>query len=548
MLQSLRLTRRNVSTVTTKIQQRRDRYLRSTFPEYSPNDPAAVSRGRRLGGLYQDPSRPVPKLDGSERFDEVDLESLLTPSEPLIPQTHVSEKRRQKVKQLLKATDHAVQSNRVIPKRIPHSPRVTRSPDGLLFPLMLPDTTSPTDQSLLPPPPSCSPIQWPSSTRFVELHGLTTASVVSTSLEEYRLARSTSILFDTSFNQIMDFYGQDVELTLDHFVAAPLRLLHVGGCVFSPLVDTKGYVLTTATVVKLGPTKFRVITPGNNRESVFRYISQFVVYSRQTGLDVHVTESRPSGIVELRGPETVARLIEWFRRSEINRVYLGSSEFGPLIPKLDFLTSQPHLSAVEFIDDGGGSISLIRHDDNKFTMTLSDSSNLESLTSTFPLGGVYTLDMLRMEQGIPRAGVDIPVGKHSPVRAGLEQWIDMKKVREKILFGHVRIAKELLGGTTGFKRIQLVSSKYVYGGCRILSAPQRFPIGEITSCAWIPELKARVCHAQIKAEYAVPGTQVLVNIPNLIPEKINPKFKKRIVKQGNLQSVFRNLVVAHLRV
>jgi glycine cleavage system aminomethyltransferase T len=94
--------------------------------------------------------------------------------------------------------------------------------------------------------------------------------------------------------------------------------------------------------------------------------------------------------------------------------------------------------------------------------------------------------------------------------------------------------------------VGLVASKYIYGGCRILSAPHRHPIGEVTSCAWSPLLQRRVCQALIKPEFAVSDNPVLVTVPQEVPESIDARFKRRITKQGSLQNVFRKLVPARV--
>ena len=149
-----------------------------------------------------------------------------------------------------------------------------------------------------------------------------------------------------------------------------------------------------------------------------------------------------------------------------------------------------------------------------------------------------------MEQGEVRPGIDVTSDVCSPVRASLGSKIDLKKVREKVLFGHDRINRELAGHAKVPFRVGIVADQYVYGGCKLLSSPHRFPVGELTSCAWNPALQKRVCQGYIKPEFAVAGTQVLVNVPSAVPEAIDVRFKKRIAKQGAFQNVFRKLVGA----
>ena len=185
---------------------------------------------------------------------------------------------------------------------------------------------------------------------------------------------------------------------------------------------------------------------------------------------------------------------------------------------------------------------ITRLPNDRFLIALLGEEGKEFIQALGPFGGSYALDILRMESGDIRPGSDIPP-LTTPIAASLRHLVDQRKVREKILFGHERIAKELLKEPP-HKRVGLVASKYVYAGCRILSAPHRAPIGEITSCAWSPVLKKRVCQAYIKPEFAIEHNPVLINIPHEIPESIEYRFRRRIVKQGNLQSVFRRLIPA----
>ncbi len=44
-------------------------------------------------------------------------------------------------------------------------------------------------------------------------------------------------------------------------------------------------------------------------------------------------------------------------------------------------------------------------------------------------GGLFCLDILRMEAGLPRVGADLPVGLYTPIRAALAWTLDQSKMR-----------------------------------------------------------------------------------------------------------------------
>lgn len=147
--------------------------------------------------------------------------------------------------------------------------------------------------------------------------------------------------------------------------------------------------------------------------------------------------------------------------------------------------------------------------------------------------GLFALDMLRMEAGFPRAGVDM---NHltTPVRASLAWCVDQSKLRNHILFGWQRIFTEL-AKPPSHRRIGLVVDSTsrggrVYAGCQILSSPQRRPIGEITSVAWSPTLKRKVAMGYVSPDYAYHAEPILVRIPLAVPEGVTKDRKKALLR------------------
>ena len=327
---------------------------------------------------------------------------------------------------------------------------------------------------------------------------------------------------------------------MDHFVTAAIAPLKPGDSTVTCIVDTKGYILTTAVVTRSDDSGFSIIMDGNNRESVYRYLAQYVVYSRQSGMDVAIRPETSSAVLSIHGPDAGSKLTAAFAAHPIDSITLGS--VTP-VPSIALIEQMPNMSSITVALTNGHSVTIQHHTD--YYILIFGTSGPSDFVTNFlrtlqvPCGGAYALDMVRMEQGVPRCETDLPTT--TPVRASLGWTVDMSKVRDKLFFGHERIASELAKGVN-HRRVGLVASKYVYGGCRVLSAPHRYPIGEVTSCAWSPILRKRVCQAYIKPEYVVDGNAVLINVPNEVPDTIDVAFKKRITKQGAMQNVFRKLV------
>ena len=572
--------------MTTKLQKRRDNFLREKHPEYKGNSSHASTeetprRGRRLGGSFADPSRPILKLDGSESFCDSktrgELEEIFVSrleesrNNPQALSETVSEfherinyfadtrepvsAQRDRVIKSMSSVDYQVLSgdsslpdahhHRILTKNKfitaslagTHSQRSPRSSSQALAIPRETDNTFPIlreEQDMFPETAFHESVMTrdfvSQSLSMVDIHNTSVPAVVRGTLTEYKAAKTDSIIFDVSYKRKFNISGSDAVLAMDHFISAPVRNLAIGDATHACILDTKGYIMSLCLVSRLAAGAYSVVIDGNNTDSVFRYMAQYIVYSRQSGLDVSLQAIATGGTFIMYGPNTLKKL----RDAIDEKLFLGSDL--PL-PSTDHILGMPPMCTIttDFFH-------LTRLSKDRFLVSLvgDETKGKEFLAKLAPFGGAYALDMLRMESGDTRPGIDIPASS-TPVCASLSHLVDQRKVREKILFGHERIAKELLKQPS-YKRVGIVASKYTYAGCRILSAPHRFPIGEITSCTWSPTLNKRVCQAYVKPDFAIERNPVLINLPHEIPDSIDYRFRRRIVKQGNLQSVFRRLI------
>ena len=559
------------SAVTAKVQRRRETFIKANYPEYAGNEISAnensARKGKRLGGTFSDPSKPVSKLDGSEHSMNSEQRQVLDEEfskrlqgagrsaetltrlmneymdrvdEHNASKPPMSEEREKRVRQLSRMDLKAAESTpvRVQAKKIPQKIvdplndfPVLREEEDMFAPLL--ENRKELRIS------SVNEYFASKGAKFVDLYGTSVASVVSSSLREYELAKSKAVVFDQSYRLIVSVSGEDAALVIDHFVTGPIRLMNIGDLIDTCIVDSKGYIMSTALVGRAADDSYNIILAGNDRQRIFQYLAQYVVYSRQSGMLAQITPVISGSVLSLMGPEASEQLITGLKNLGIESASLGMS--GDQLPSVNYIRDLPNMTYVTCAD----AISIFRTSLDHFLISLPPRENALLPALKTPLGGVYALDMLRMEQGLPRSGIDIPPASTSPIRASLSHTVDQQKVREKCLFGHERISSELLRGVS-HRRVALVASKYVYSGCRILSSPHRYPVGEITSCAWSPILNQRVCQAYVKPEYAREGNPVLVNLPHSVPDNLDYRFKKRITKQGNLQNVFRKLLNAKI--
>jgi glycine cleavage system aminomethyltransferase T len=149
-----------------------------------------------------------------------------------------------------------------------------------------------------------------------------------------------------------------------------------------------------------------------------------------------------------------------------------------------------------------------------------------------------------MERGFPRPGVDV-TSLTTPVKGALIWTLDQEKLRDRKLFGWKQISGQLAKAPS-HRRVGFVADEYVHAGCRIVSSPHRRLIGEVTSCAWSPILKKRLCQGFIKPEYAKLGKDFFVSVPFDLPEDITKDVRARFLRQGMQRRKFRRLVTCRV--
>jgi glycine cleavage system aminomethyltransferase T len=569
-----------MGSVTSKIQKRRETYIKTTFPEYAGNrvseETESVRKGRRLGGTFSDSSKSPIKLDGSESFYDTEerralvddfaerlrkassdpeklqevvdqyriaLELYETSKEP------ISHERARKIKEVT-SIDFASESKGIKPLKIPPKKRSNSTRDSE-FPTLRDEDEMMDSVNKVPNSMASKFWDEKGAKTYIEVSSISIPAVFSSTLNEHTAAKRTVAVFDHSYQQSFTVSGEDCLFVMDHFITAPLRCLNIGDSVNTCVVDSKGYVIALALVSRTKETEFEILLD-EYKESVFRYLAQYVVYSRQSGMEVSLKPQPSSVILCLTGPESPGALLHALSVLKVSTLSLGTE--GDVFPNMKFLGAIPPMTSVSgWTDDSDEPEVVIRrtagNEIPQFSISIKSPESVEPFLRSLVndtrvvCAGAYAWDILRMERGLPRPEIDIPSSNCSPVKASLTSLVDQRKIRESVLFGHDRISNELLRGTT-HRRVAIVSDQYVYGGCKILSAPHRHVVGEVTSCAWSPTLKKRVCQAYVKPEYAVSNNPLLVNLPQAVPETLSYRFKRRIVRQGAHQNVFRKLIPA----
>lgn len=251
-------------------------------------------------------------------------------------------------------------------------------------------------------------------------------------LDAYYHTRASASLFDLSFKVCLQISGADREFAADQFLTCNLRAMRSGDVQYACILDSKGLILDDAFVL-LEDDAVTILTSGCRSKQLADYIGQYVVYIRRSGADVSFRISDVS-VLGLQGPESRKALVSTLVNTLPDMQLITLSEEIPLAPSL--LHQMPYMSALASRDLKEKVVILCAGMTGEDGFEIMGSSGLLTKLAGALLSselvrpaGLFCLDMLRMEAGLPRVGADINVGMSTPVRCALSWTLDQSKMR-----------------------------------------------------------------------------------------------------------------------
>ena len=325
---------------------------------------------------------------------------------------------------------------------------------------------------------------------------------------EYHAIRSSAALFDVSPLYKYRVTGKDAVTLLDHVVTRSVRDMKVGQVGYTPWCDAAGKVLDDGTVARLKENEFRMTAAEPN----LRWLQDNAV-----GLDVRVDDvSESIASLALQGP--ASRLIlddvdlRYFRI--VDTTYRG-------IPV--------QISRTGYTGDLGFEIWV----EKGRALELWDALIEAGAPHGIVPAGMLALDVARIEAGLMLIDVDyVPARKaliesqtSSPFELDLGWTVNLKKDR---FVGRAALAAEAERGPqwqfVGIE-IEWQSLERLYAevglATRLPAMAWRTSVpiyagneqaGYATSGGWSPVLKKYIALAHLRAQWAVPGTQLEIEI------------------------------------
>ncbi|VWU48979.1 aminomethyltransferase, putative [Hepatocystis sp. ex Piliocolobus tephrosceles] len=120
-------------------------------------------------------------------------------------------------------------------------------------------------------------------------------------LNEYFHTRKKCSLFDKSYQQIIKFYGSDCFYICNQFISCNLYEMYNSDVSYTCILDNKAYIIDTGYVLK-GKNEIILITSGYYKKGVYEYLSDYILFCRDSGMDVHIEAMLNKRIISIQGP------------------------------------------------------------------------------------------------------------------------------------------------------------------------------------------------------------------------------------------------------
>lgn len=309
-------------------------------------------------------------------------------------------------------------------------------------------------------------------------------------LQEYHAVRSHVGLFDLCSHSFLNLTGSDRVSYLQGMVSNDVNALTPGGGAHAAILDIQGKILADVRIF-LAEELILVDLWEPLRENIVAHLQRHLIAE-----DVEITDlAGKTGMVSLQGAEARLLMRELVPRDEIPQKELDHRPF--------------HIDGTEVLvirsthtTEGGYDLLIGTKD------LLQVVSRIEEIGKKFSLRwvGTQAQEILRIETGIPRYGVDMD-DNNLLLETGLDHAVSFEKgcylgqeVVERIRSrGHVnrKLVGMLLEGDTPAQRDDPITV-------------EEKEIGRVTSSALSPARRRPLALGYIQRDYIQPGTRVSI--------------------------------------
>ena len=370
------------------------------------------------------------------------------------------------------------------------------------------DVTSPSETTLKKTP--LYPLHAELGGRFCSFAGWALPVYYSSILKEHEAVRTRAGLFDVSHLGHLEISGPDAAAQLQLLVTQDLVSLEPGQAVYTPMLNSRGWIMDEMIFYRLEPDRFRPVVNAANGDKVLAWLkARLRGGAADRGGTIHAAEEVPRrwsgaavedlrekvGTLALQGPRAAEILskVSSFTLEKLPRYHVaaGTAAGKPV-----------RIARTGYTGEDGCELFVAVED-----LPLVWRSLLEAGQ---PLGlqpaGLGARDTLRLEAGLPLGGTDLDE-KTTPLEAGLDWTIEWKKGP---FMGREALERQRREGVArrlaGFEMKGAGIPRFGYA---LFLGENR--IGQVTSGTALADQRA-IGMGYVTPDAARPGTRILVEI------------------------------------
>ena len=327
--------------------------------------------------------------------------------------------------------------------------------------------------------------------RIVEFAGWELPVQYEGIIAEHRAVREVAGLFDVSHMGEVTFKGPNAERQLQYLLTNDFTAMQPGAVHYSPMCYPWGGTVDDVLVYKLAADDYLVVVNASNKDKDVAWMLENNKYRAEIK-DV----SSDYAQLALQGP--------------MAQVILEKIIEQQLIPKKYYSFAQVHLfgrkcilSRTGYTGEDGFEIYLSPDDAPLLWETLMEDGEELGLVPA----GLGARDTLRLEAAMPLYGHEL-TQDISPLESTLGRFVKLEKPE---FIGRDALAAQKAGGLAR-KRcgLEIVDKGIARDGADVYAGGER--IGTVTSGTKAPWLDRTIAMALVRADMAVPGTAVEVDV------------------------------------
>ena len=326
--------------------------------------------------------------------------------------------------------------------------------------------------------------------KLIEQDGWILPAHFGAPLEEYEAVRSAVGLFDRCDYAALTFTGSDRVSWLQGMVSNDVKKLTPGSGVYAAVLDVNGKILADLTVL-CAEESFIFLIWEPLKEKIVAHLNRYLVAD-----DVEIgDESARHGMISLQGPRAML-LLSAVAPDQDPPVHMASHAALRICER--------DVSVIRATHTGEEGFDLLIEVQD--VAAIAGELERAGAAPGVRWVGVQAQDILRIEAGLPRYGIDMDA-EHLLLETGLDQAVSFQKgcylgqeVIERVHSrGHVnkKLVGILLAGDTAANR-----------GDKILSEGKE--IGRVTSSVFSPRIKRAVALGYVHRDFLRPATNISI--------------------------------------